>query len=106
LLSSAADPEYQVVKCEMIDVLNTEIRHIPPLFREVILLRDVNELPMPEVAFRLGITVSAAKSRLLRARNELRRRVTSRFGTARHMMPIPDQISRSSKIGTTLGSAA
>jgi len=87
LLSSAADPEYQVVKCEMIDVLNTEIRHIPPLFREVILLRDVNELPMSEVAGRLGITVSAAKSRLLRARNELRRRVTSRFAPAGHMMP-------------------
>ena len=106
LLSSAADPEYQAVKCEMIEVLNAEIRHIPPLFREVILLRDVNELPMSDVAYRLGITVSAAKSRLLRARNELRRRVTSRLGPARHMMPVPDPINRSSKTSPTWGSAA
>ena len=88
LLSPEADPEYQALECEMIDVLKTEIAHIPPLFRKVILLRDVEELSMPEVAQRLGITVSAAKSRLLRARIELRRRVTLRFEPARHMMPL------------------
>src|SRR3982750_3398842 len=88
LLSRATDPEGQALKTEMISVLETEIRHIPPILREVIVLRDVNELPMLQVADRLGITVSAAKSRLLRARNELRRRVTSRLGPARHMMPL------------------
>jgi len=106
LVSSAADPEYQVVKREMIAVLNTEIQRIPPLFREVILLRDVNELPMCEVAYRLGITVSAAKSRLLRARKELRSRVTSRVGPARHIIPVPDQIKCSGKTGQHWGSAA
>jgi RNA polymerase sigma-70 factor, ECF subfamily len=88
LLSQTADPECQSLKTEMIHVLKMEIQHIPPMFRVVILLRDVNELPMLEVADRLGITVSAAKSRLLRARNELRRRVTSRLGPARHMLPL------------------
>jgi len=88
LLSRAADPESQTLKTEMISVLQTEIRHIPPILREVIVLRDVNELPMLQVADHLGITVSAAKSRLLRGRNELRRRVTSRLGPSRHMMPL------------------
>src|SRR3954453_1951962 len=88
LFSRAADPESQTLKTEMISVLQTEIRHIPPILREVIVLRDVNELPMLQVADHLGITVSAAKSRLLRGRNELRRRVTSRLGPSRHMMPI------------------
>jgi len=72
----------------MIDVLKTEIRYIPPIFREVILLHDVNELGMPEVAYQLGITTSAAKSRLLRARKELRKRVMQRFGPTKHMMPL------------------
>jgi RNA polymerase sigma-70 factor (ECF subfamily) len=55
--------------------LNTEIRRIPPLLREVIVMRDVEELPMHDLAARLGITVPAAKSRLLRARAELRQRM-------------------------------
>lgn len=88
LLSRGTDPEGQALKTEMIKVLNAEIQHIPPIFRDVILLRDVNELPMLQVANHLGISVAAAKSRLLRGRNELRSRVTSRFGPARHMMPI------------------
>ncbi len=83
LLPPPVDPEHEVVKLEMIEVLKTEIRHIPPLLREVIVLRDVNELPMSKVAYELGITVAAAKSRLLRGRNELRGRVTARFGQAR-----------------------
>ena len=88
LLSRLTDPEGQALKTEMISVLEMEIRHIPPMLREVILLRDLKELPMLQVADHLGITVSAAKSRLLRGRNELRRRVTSRLGPSRHMMPI------------------
>ncbi|HEY7304969.1 MAG TPA: sigma-70 family RNA polymerase sigma factor [Bryobacteraceae bacterium] len=82
--SPGADPEYDAVKCEMIEMLRTEMRRIPPLFRKVILLRDMEGLPMPEVADRLGITVPAAKSRLLRARNELRGRVMRRCGAAKH----------------------
>jgi|SRR5947209_3790589 len=88
LVSLTTDPECQSLKAEMIKVLHMELRHIPPTFRDVILLRDVNELPMLEVADHLGITVSAAKSRLLRGRNELRRRVTSCLGPARHMLPL------------------
>ena len=59
----------------MLRVLRTEIRRIPPLLRNVILMRDVEELPMQDLAERLGITVPAAKSRLLRARAELRLRM-------------------------------
>jgi RNA polymerase sigma-70 factor (ECF subfamily) len=45
-----------------------------------VLLRDIEELPIEEVAVRLGIGVSAAKSRLLRARRELRERVLRHCG--------------------------
>ncbi len=56
-------------------ILRREIRRIPPLLRNAFVLRDVQQKPMPEVADRLGITVQAAKSRLSRAREELRRRL-------------------------------
>lgn len=89
LLSPLSDPEYDVIRHEMIDVLRTEIQRIPPLFREVIVLRDVEERTMLEVASALGITVPAAKSRLLRARTELRSRIMRRCGVTRHMVPLP-----------------
>jgi len=74
------DPEGEVGRRQVGEVLEREIRRIPALLRNVVLLRDVAELPIAEVADRLGITVSAAKSRLLRARLELRQRVLRHCG--------------------------
>lgn len=73
-------PEEALARTEISTVLRSEIRRIPPMLREVFLLRDVEELPMPEVAGRLGISVAAAKSRLLRARAELRARLQRHCG--------------------------
>jgi RNA polymerase sigma-70 factor (ECF subfamily) len=67
------------------EVLRREIQCIPALLRNVVLLRDVEELPIVEVADRLGISVSAAKSRLLRARLELRQRVLKHCGASGHL---------------------
>ncbi|SMC22297.1 RNA polymerase sigma factor, sigma-70 family [Andreprevotia lacus DSM 23236] len=44
------------------------LESLPAHYREVILLRDFEELSMGEVAARIGDTVAAAKSRLHRAR--------------------------------------
>jgi len=68
-------PESELRRKEAAELLASEIRRIPPLLRNTLVLRDVNELPMPVVAERLGISVAAAKSRLLRARQELRARL-------------------------------
>ncbi|MDX2154266.1 MAG: sigma-70 family RNA polymerase sigma factor [Bryobacteraceae bacterium] len=73
-------PEETLGRREVAEVLHQEIRRIPPLLRSVFLLRDVEQLPMPDVAERLGISVAAAKSRLLRARTELRSRMTKHSG--------------------------
>ena len=81
LPSSATDPERDLIQTQMADVLQREIRRIPALLRNVVMLRDVEQLPMPAVARRLGITVPAAKSRLFRARIELRSRVLQFCGS-------------------------
>ncbi len=75
LPSRGPDPEGELAFQQMGQVLKTEIRRIPPILRNVMLLRDIQELPMADVAQRLGITIPAAKSRLLRARTELRSRL-------------------------------
>jgi RNA polymerase sigma-70 factor (ECF subfamily) len=69
------DPETELGRREMQTVLRSEIRRIPPLLRNVMLLADIEGLPLQDVACRLGITVTAAKSRLVRARTELRSRM-------------------------------
>jgi len=74
------DPESEAGNRQLREVLNEEIRRIPSLLREVVLLRDVQELPIGEVANRLGISVGATKSRLLRARAELRQRILRHCG--------------------------
>lgn len=73
-------PEHKLGQTEVATVLKREIHRIPPLLRNVFLLRDIQEMPMPDVAARLGISVAAAKSRLLRARLELRQRMAKHFG--------------------------
>jgi RNA polymerase sigma-70 factor (ECF subfamily) len=68
-------PEAELGGKEMSAILHREIRRMPPIFRSVLVLRDLDELPMDDVAVRLGITLVAAKSRLMRARAELRQRL-------------------------------
>jgi len=76
LPSSGPDPEGDLGAEQVSFLLHREMNRIPPLLRHVMQLRDVQQLPMTAVARQLGITVPAAKSRLLRARLELRNRLT------------------------------
>jgi len=80
LRDPAQSPESTLGTRELAALLHREIRRIPPLLRNVFELRELDELPMPEVAERLGISVAAAKSRLLRARAELRDRLGRHLG--------------------------
>jgi len=68
-------PETELGRKEIHAVVSQEIERMPSLLRNVLLLRDVKEVPIPEVASSLGISITAAKSRLSRARQELRKRL-------------------------------
>jgi len=80
LVGQTKDPEDQMAWAEVVAIVRKEVSRIPPKLRQVMLLRDIEELPMPDVAGRLGISVPAAKSRLMRARVELRTRITKHCG--------------------------
>ena len=66
------DPEIHYVRGERHKLLRKAIHRLPPLHREVIQLRQTKERSVREIAQSLGITVSAVKSRLSRARSALR----------------------------------
>jgi RNA polymerase sigma-70 factor (ECF subfamily) len=80
LVGPNTNPEDELGRKEVAKVLRTEMLRMPSLFRDVMLLHDTEQLPMPEVAERLGLSVSAAKSRLARARRELCLRVGKHCG--------------------------
>ncbi len=52
--------------------LAAAIESLPPHYREIVLLRDFEELTMSEFCDRLALTTPAAKSRLRRARSLIR----------------------------------
>jgi len=60
--------------------LEQAIRSLEPMYREVLLLRDVEGLTAPEVAEVLGVSVQAVKSRLHRARLSVRAQVGPLLG--------------------------
>lgn len=80
LPSQSDSPETELGRTEVAGVVQKEIRLMPPLLRDVFIMRDVEQMPMETVADRLGISVAAAKSRLLRARIELRSRLEKHQG--------------------------
>jgi RNA polymerase sigma-70 factor (ECF subfamily) len=84
LVDGGLTPEANVGGKQLRTLLQREISRIPPLLRSVFVLREVDEMPMPEVAEKLGISVAAAKSRLLRARLELRQRLEKHCGVHGH----------------------
>ncbi|MCU0312396.1 MAG: sigma-70 family RNA polymerase sigma factor [Acidimicrobiales bacterium] len=54
------------------DRLHVALQALPPRLRAVVVLRDVYDLPHEAIAVELGISESAAKVRLHRARRKLR----------------------------------
>ena len=74
-LADRRDPETLAMLRQRTAALAAALSDLDPLHREVILLRDIQELSAPAAAARLGISVDALKSRLHRARAQLRAHV-------------------------------
>jgi RNA polymerase sigma-70 factor (ECF subfamily) len=73
------NPEQQYTQAELKEILGKTIQGLPPSFRTVFVLRDVEGLSTEETAAALELSVPAVKSRLLRARLQLRERLNKYF---------------------------
>ena len=73
------NPEQNYSQAELAKILRKTIQGLPPGFRVVFVLRDVDGLSTEETAEMLGLSVPAVKSRLLRARLQLRERLSRYF---------------------------
>ena len=73
------NPEERLAREEVAQLLERAIRALPRNYREVFVLRDVEHLSGEETAQALGISLSAAKTRLLRARLMMREHLAPHF---------------------------
>jgi RNA polymerase sigma-70 factor, ECF subfamily len=69
------DPSARADATLLRDQLELALEGLPPKLRSVVVLRDVYDMPHEEIAANLGISESAAKVRLHRARRKLREQV-------------------------------
>ena len=70
------------------EALRASIGRLQPIYREALILRDVEGLTAPEVAEIVGITVDAVKSRLHRARATVRAELAP-------LLALPDDVHAS-----------
>jgi RNA polymerase sigma-70 factor, ECF subfamily len=73
------NPEQRYSKEELHEILDKAVTGLAPPYRTVFVLRDVEGLSTEETAQALELSVPAVKSRLLRARLQLRDKLTAFF---------------------------
>lgn len=72
-------PDEQVLEEETQELIEQAITRLPESYRDIFVLADVEQLPNPEIASILGLSVSAVKSRLHRARLLMRDALAPHF---------------------------
>jgi RNA polymerase sigma-70 factor, ECF subfamily len=73
------NPEQRFSRDEIGEILSTAVDSLAPPYRAVFVLRDIEDLSTEETAEALELSVPAVKSRLLRARLQLRDKLTRFF---------------------------
>ena len=81
-LATDKAPDEAAADREMSTLLDRAIASLDPASREVLVLRDVEGLTAPEVAEVVGVSVDAVKSRLHRARAEVRSKLEESLPSA------------------------
>jgi RNA polymerase sigma-70 factor (ECF subfamily) len=72
LMSASADPERAAAQSQIRHLIERAIDDLPEIFRTVFVMRDVEEMSVEETADFLGLPPATVKTRLHRARRQLR----------------------------------
>lgn len=78
LRGPASDPEAHCARREMEAILANAIHQLRPHFRQVLILHKLEERPVKEAAQIMGISVSAAKARIFRAKKTLQESLSAK----------------------------
>lgn len=80
--SPMPDPEQQAIDQDFDGILTVALDSLPRAYSEVLRLREMETLSTAETGERLGLTEGCVKTRLVRARGLLRRRLKRTFKSA------------------------
>lgn len=72
----SAGPEELCVNAELQNVIHNAMLQLPPQFREAIVLREVTGLSYEEIASATNVGIGTVKSRIARARAQVRETIT------------------------------
>ena len=75
IAAEADTPDVQTVKAEYVELLGRKIDELPCKFREVLVLRNVENMSYEQIAITLDCSIGTVKSRIARAREVLRQRM-------------------------------
>ena len=73
LVDPQADPELQFESSELENAIQKSLHKLPPVYRLMLVLVDIEGLSYDEAALAAGIPVGTVKSRLARARLQMQR---------------------------------
>lgn len=70
--TSACDPEAALLREERAEFVRNALMNLPPEHREILILREMEELSYSEIANAMGVPLGTVMSRLSRARDRLK----------------------------------
>ncbi len=73
------NPELETIKTEAVEILNVEIDKLPPLYKTLITLYHLEELPNKEIAEITNLPEGTIKSYLFRARKILKDSINNHY---------------------------
>jgi RNA polymerase sigma-70 factor (ECF subfamily) len=80
---SRETPEVALIRRANAELVQAAIADLPPVFREVVLLADLEEMKYQEIAEALDIPIGTVMSRLARARKQVREHIVLALGSRR-----------------------
>jgi RNA polymerase sigma-70 factor, ECF subfamily len=75
LADRSGSPEESAISNEREAAMFAALRGLSEIYREVIVLCDIQELSYEEISASLGVNIGTVKSRIARGREELRRKL-------------------------------
>jgi RNA polymerase sigma-70 factor (ECF subfamily) len=79
-LSGGADPEVQVLASADKETLNRALEELPDVFREALVLREMEGMSYKEIADVTSVSLGTVMSRLARGRTQLRKSLNVNLG--------------------------
>lgn len=80
LRSSVPDPEQSAARHELMRLIEEAVDHLPDTFREVFVMREIEQMNQAETAECLGLKEETVKTRLHRARGHIESYLLNRAG--------------------------